>query len=125
MNKVFDDDSFMGIVKPGDIYILREKLDTDCIGIPFGGLYALRSDEEIRFAMLMLMVVMRIEDVEVRKYLGIKKLRKEDDYTKTYEIRLLCRNNPTGELFIERLILESLRTFQEDIEWVKKDFPLQ
>lgn len=123
MNKVFDRNCFKGIVDPGDTYILRDEWDVDRMGVVLGGLYAIRTDAEVFFAILMYIMALRREYVEVRKCLGIKKLRTEDDYVKSYQIRLLCRNNNTGQLFIERLILESLRTFEEDFEWLKKHYP--
>lgn len=119
MNKVFDDVQFKGIVKPGQVYILTSGGQLPDVNM----LYTIRTDEEALAAVDLIMILICDLDVDLRRYLGIRKLHDKAHDEETYEIKLLCYDNPGGRLYIERLILERLRTFEEEAAWMKEHFP--
>lgn len=120
MNKVFDGVQIKGIVKPGQTYILTSGGPLPDVDM----LYTIRTDEEALGAVDLLMILICKHDVELRKYIGIEKLAPRGNHDEeTYEIKLLCYDNRAGRLYIERLILERLHTFEEEAAWMKAHFP--
>lgn len=122
MNKVFDGVKFNGVVKPGETYILTE---ADPYLNSIYELYTIRTDEEFLAAVDMIMVLICNLGIELLEYVGIEKIRKKGHDEETYEIRLQCRDNFDGKLYIERLVLERLHTFPEEAQRLKEYFPLE
>ena len=121
MNKVFDGVQFKGVVKPGEIYILTSDGPLDDAKM----LFTIRTDEEVLAGVNLLMVLICDLGSTLKKYIGIEKLCDPNHDAETYEIKLLCRDHHTDELYIERLRLERIHSFQEEYEWVKERFDME
>lgn len=73
MKEVFASLSVTGLLSAGEIYLLSpfSNGETDPVDI----LYFIRTEEELREAVMMEFGVVTREDTEIRRYLGVRKIK--------------------------------------------------
>ena len=107
MKEVFASLSVTGILRSGEIYLLSpfSNGETDPVDI----LYFIRTEEELREAVMMEFGVVTREDAEIRRYLGVRKIKEDCHEFKC----LLCRPEDGGE-FEGSFYLYRLRSLEEE-----------
>jgi hypothetical protein len=117
MSKILDISNFIGIIKPGDIYILIEDESPGADPGPIEYLYTIRSIEEIAPAVQMVMEIVLAEMYEYKQFLGVSKKN-----CGVYQIKLLCHDRTAEEDVNFSLYLHRIQTFEENLCEVRRNF---
>lgn len=108
--EVFANLSVAGLLRKGEIYLLSE-WTADHGPEPIEMLYVIRTEEELRQAVIMQFKIMHYADCEVRKFLRVQKI-KDDSYEFVSLLYEVDRDNE----FEESIFLYRLMSFEEKRE---------
>ena len=117
MTKDLDISKFIGIINPGDIYIISEQADPEWDPGPIEYIYTIRSATEIASAVEMEMEIVLADIFEFRRFQSVTKTQYE-----SYQIMLLCFDKADRKEVSYSLYLHKLRAFEEKFCKIKRTF---
>lgn len=117
MSKTLDAREFRGIIKPGEIFILKEEADPGYDPGPIEYLYTIRNATEIACAIQTDMEIILTEMCEYKEFLGVKERE-----GRIYEIMMLCYDKAAEKDINYSLYLHRIQTFEENLCEIKRTF---
>jgi hypothetical protein len=108
MNELFTNLCVAGLLRPGEVYLLSPWED-GFESEPLSTLYVIRTEAELREAVIMEFQIITYDDRPIRKFLGVTKIR--DD---TFEFKCLLYRADEDAEFEFSFYLYRLRSFAEE-----------
>ena len=117
MNKIFNGVSVVGIIEPGQLYIIADSPDRGTSPEPINYLYCIREEREILEAMDMEFCIVQAETYEAKQFLGFRKVNRN-----CHEFKVLCIEKDGGKKVQMKFYLHRLLSFEENLLAMRKLF---